>query len=211
MIRKKKIIAGNLFLMQVVLWYWRAIPLLEMMFWEAKLVIYFLTPEVLMFSWEMQQSLSTGNCLISSDWPDLVFVVTNTWVVIDHGDLQRSFLNVSMIFCHPILFKGIYNIPSMDASLSLSHVCFPLTFHVTCFHRLIEWFWLEKTFKKYLTKSPCDEQGHLQNHRIIEWIKVEGTKMGLCGPPSCWSRFMLDYTDQHCIQRVLEYLQGSRF
>lgn len=98
----------------------------------------------------------------------------------------------------------------MDANLSLSHICLPLKFHVICFHRIRECFLLERTLKKYFVKSPWNEKGHIQNHRITEWIKLGGTTMCYLVHPRCSSRVMLEHTAQHCIKVLLEYLQGCR-
>lgn len=46
--------------------------------------------------------------------------------------------------------------------------------------------------------------------KMTEWIKFESIKMGCVVHPPCWSRVMLEYTTQHYIQRVLEYLQEGR-
>ncbi|KAK4825368.1 hypothetical protein QYF61_027121 [Mycteria americana] len=35
-------------------------------------------------------------------------------------------------------------------------------------HRIIEWFWLEGTFKGHPVQSPCNEQGHLQLDQVAQ-------------------------------------------
>jgi len=39
---------------------------------------------------------------------------------------------------------------------------------VTEFHRIIECFGLEGTFRGHLTQPPCSEQGHLQPDQVAQ-------------------------------------------
>lgn len=45
----------------------------------------------------------------------------------------------------------------------------------------------------------------LQNHRITEWVRLEGTHSGSSGP-TCSTRVTLEHMAQGCVQAVLEYL-----
>ena len=56
----------------------------------------------------------------------------------------------------------------MSSLLSVLLTVCPTNRYISVYHRTIEWFGLEGTFKDHLVQSPCNEQGHLQLDQVAQ-------------------------------------------
>lgn len=60
------------------------------------------------------------------------------------------------------------------------------------------------------SSAPVALEGHMESHRITEWIALEGSIVGHLVQPDCLSGVIPGPTAQICTQMVVGYLQRER-
>jgi len=82
------------------------------------------------------------------------------------GNLLQYFVNLRVKKCF-VMFRGnllcfsLFLLPLVLSSGTTEKRLASLSFH-----RITEWFGLDRTSKNYLIQPPCNEQGHLQLNQV---------------------------------------------